>query len=110
MNKSGSAPEAPPANNLLEAIREFQVSLGMPAAPQPVLSPRRKTRQIRWGPWVSDQTPGQRAVDDHHALRAVMPRCNDPELNAAGCDIVCCVPVQSDADALPIIARSRFHQ
>ena len=44
------------------------VSLGMPAAPPPVLAPRRKTRQIKVGQGGRRQRlPGLGAVDDDHA-------------------------------------------
>ena len=44
------------------------VSLGMPAAPPPVLAPRRQTRQIQVGKvGVGSEPPGLGAVDDHDA-------------------------------------------
>ncbi|MDO4254977.1 MAG: flavodoxin-dependent (E)-4-hydroxy-3-methylbut-2-enyl-diphosphate synthase [Kocuria sp.] len=83
------------------------VSLGMPAAPQPVLSPRRKTRQIRVGSVgvgsdspVSVQSMTTTPTTDINATLQQIA-----ELNAAGCDIVrVACPSQDDADALPIIA------
>ncbi|NHU85134.1 flavodoxin-dependent (E)-4-hydroxy-3-methylbut-2-enyl-diphosphate synthase [Kocuria sp. JC486] len=84
------------------------VSLGMPAAPQPVLSPRRKTRQIRVGAVgvgsdspVSVQSMTTTPTTDINATLQQIA-----ELNAAGCDIVrVACPSQDDADALPIIAK-----
>ncbi|WP_186304528.1 flavodoxin-dependent (E)-4-hydroxy-3-methylbut-2-enyl-diphosphate synthase [Kocuria palustris] len=84
------------------------VSLGMPAAPLPVLSPRRKTRQIRVGSVgvgsdspVSVQSMTTTATTDINGTLQQIA-----ELNAAGCDIVrVACPSQDDADALPIIAR-----
>ncbi|MCT1602546.1 flavodoxin-dependent (E)-4-hydroxy-3-methylbut-2-enyl-diphosphate synthase [Kocuria sp. p3-SID1433] len=83
------------------------VSLGMPAAPLPVLSPRRKTRQIRVGSVgvgsdspVSVQSMTTTPTTDINATLQQIA-----ELNAAGCDIVrVACPSQDDADALPIIA------
>ncbi len=44
------------------------IDLGMPAAPPPVLAPRRKTRQIKVGKvLVGGDAPGLGAVDDHDA-------------------------------------------
>ncbi|WP_197052089.1 flavodoxin-dependent (E)-4-hydroxy-3-methylbut-2-enyl-diphosphate synthase [Kocuria sp. ZOR0020] len=83
------------------------VSLGMPAAPQPVLSPRRRTRQIRVGSvGVGSDSPVSvqsmtttPTTDINSTLQQIA------ELNAAGCDIVrVACPSQDDADALPIIA------
>ncbi|KAA9393581.1 flavodoxin-dependent (E)-4-hydroxy-3-methylbut-2-enyl-diphosphate synthase [Kocuria coralli] len=83
------------------------VSLGMPAAPPPVLSPRRKTRQIRVGSvGVGSDSPVSvqsmtttPTTDINSTLQQIA------ELNAAGCDIVrVACPSQDDAEALPIIA------
>nr|WP_202932086.1 MULTISPECIES: flavodoxin-dependent (E)-4-hydroxy-3-methylbut-2-enyl-diphosphate synthase [Kocuria] len=79
----------------------------MPAAPQPVLSPRRKTRQIRVGSVgvgsehpISVQSMTTTPTTDINATLQQIA-----ELNAAGCDIVrVACPSQDDADALPIIA------
>ncbi len=84
------------------------VSLGMPAAPPPVLAPRRRTRQIKVG----------KVLVGGDAPVSVQSMCTTPttdinatlqqiaELTATGCDIVrVAVPSQDDADALPIIAR-----
>ena len=84
------------------------VSLGMPAAPQPVLSPRRKTRQIQVGSVgvgsdspISVQSMTTTPTTDINATLQQIA-----ELNAAGCDIVrVACPSQDDADALPIIAK-----
>ncbi|GAB2613901.1 flavodoxin-dependent (E)-4-hydroxy-3-methylbut-2-enyl-diphosphate synthase [Kocuria himachalensis] len=83
------------------------VSLGMPAAPPPVLTPRRKTRQIRVGSVgvgsdspVSVQSMTTTPTTDINATLQQIA-----ELNATGCDIVrVACPSQDDADALPIIA------
>jgi (E)-4-hydroxy-3-methylbut-2-enyl-diphosphate synthase len=88
--------------------REVTVSLGMPAAPPPVLAPRRVSRQIRVG----------KVLVGGGAPVSVQSMCTTPttdinatlqqiaELTATGCDIVrVAVPSQDDADALPIIAR-----
>ena len=84
------------------------VSLGMPAAPPPVLAPRRKTRQIKVGSVgvgsdhqvsVQSMTTTQ-TTDINSTLQQIA------ELTAAGCDIVrVACPTQDDADALPIIAK-----
>ena len=84
------------------------INLGMPAAPAPVLAPRRTTRRIRVG---KVEVGGDAPV-------SVQSMCTTPttdvnatlqqiaELTAAGCDIVrVAVPSQDDADALPAIAR-----
>nr|WP_241180975.1 MULTISPECIES: flavodoxin-dependent (E)-4-hydroxy-3-methylbut-2-enyl-diphosphate synthase [Kocuria] len=79
----------------------------MPAAPQPVLSPRRKTRQIQVGAVgvgsehpISVQSMTTTPTTDINATLQQIA-----ELNAAGCDIVrVACPSQDDADALPIIA------
>jgi (E)-4-hydroxy-3-methylbut-2-enyl-diphosphate synthase len=82
--------------------------LGMPAAPAPTLSARRKTRQLM----VRDVGIGS----DHpisvqsmcttktHDINATLQQI--AELTAAGCDIVrVACPRQEDADALPAIAK-----
>lgn len=83
------------------------VSLGMPAAPQPVLSPRRKTRQIRVGSvGVGSESPvsvQSMTTTPTTNINATLQQI--AELNAAGCDIVrVACPSQDDAEALPIIA------
>ncbi len=84
------------------------VSLGMPAAPAPVLSPRRKTRQIQVGKVgvgsdfpISVQSMTTTPTTDINATLQQIA-----ELTASGCDIVrVACPSQDDADALPAIAR-----
>ncbi len=84
------------------------VSLGMPPLPPPVLTPRRKTRQIKVGPvGVGSDSPisvqsmtTTKTTDINATLQQIA------ELTASGCDIVrVACPAQDDADALPIIAR-----
>ncbi|MCW2819616.1 MAG: ispG, partial [Marmoricola sp.] len=83
------------------------VSLGMPAAPPPVLAPRRPTRQIKVGKVgvgsespVSVQSMTTTLTSDVNATLQQIA-----ELTAAGCDIVrVACPSQDDADALPAIA------
>ncbi len=84
------------------------INLGMPAAPSPVLAPRRPTRQIRVGKVlvggdapVSVQSMTTTLTSDINATLQQIA-----ELTAAGCDIVrVAVPSQDDADALPVIAK-----
>ena len=84
------------------------VSLGMPPLPPPVLTPRRKTRQIKVGPvGVGSDSPisvqsmtTTKTTDINATLQQIA------ELTASGCDIVrVACPAQDDAEALPIIAR-----
>ncbi len=83
------------------------VNLGMPRVPT-VLSPRRKSRQIRVGtalvggdaPITVQSMTTTPTTDINATLQQIA------ELTATGCDIVrVAVPSQDDADALPIIAR-----
>src|SRR5688500_14056446 len=84
------------------------VMLGMPALPPPVLSERRKTRQLMVGNVgvgsefpVSVQSMTTTLTSD---VNATVQQA--AELTAAGCDIVrVACPSQDDADALPAIAR-----
>ncbi|HRA03761.1 MAG TPA: flavodoxin-dependent (E)-4-hydroxy-3-methylbut-2-enyl-diphosphate synthase [Arachnia sp.] len=85
----------------------MSVNLGMPAAPAPVLAPRRPTRQIRVGkvlvggdaPISVQSMTTTKTTDINATLQQIA------ELTAAGCDIVrVAVPSQDDAEALPIIA------
>src|SRR6476659_4103048 len=84
------------------------INLGMPAAPPPVLSPRRKSRQIKVGKVlvggdapISVQSMTTTLTADVNATLQQIA-----ELTAAGCDIVrVACPSQDDADALPAIAR-----
>ena len=85
-----------------------EISLGMPAAPPPVLAPRRKTRQIQVGkvgvgsdhPISVQSMTTTLTADVNKTLQQIA------ELTAAGCDIVrVACPSQDDADALPLIAK-----
>lgn len=84
------------------------VSLGMPATPPPVLSERRRTRQLHVGSVgvgsdypVSIQSMTTTLTSDVNSTLQQIA-----ELTAAGCDIVrVACPSQDDADALPAIAR-----
>lgn len=84
------------------------ISLGMPAAPPPVLAPRRKTRKIKVGKVevggdapVSVQSMTTTPTTDINATLQQIA-----ELTTAGCDIVrVAVPTSDDADVLPIIAK-----
>src|SRR5437764_4285931 len=80
----------------------------MPALPPPVLSDRRKTRQLMVGPVgvgsdhpISVQSMTTTPTNDvNKTLQQIA------ELTAAGCDIVrVACPSQDDAEALPEIAR-----
>ena len=84
------------------------VNLGMPAAPPPVLAPRRRTRQIRVGsvgvgsdhPVSVQSMTTTKTTDINATLQQIA------ELTAAGCDIVrVACPSADDADALPAIAQ-----
>src|SRR3954462_9809185 len=84
------------------------VSLGMPAAPPPVLAPRRRTRQLDvGGVGVGSDSPVSvqsmtttKTADVNATLQQIA------ELTAAGCQIVrVAVPDTDDAEALPEIAR-----
>jgi (E)-4-hydroxy-3-methylbut-2-enyl-diphosphate synthase len=83
-------------------------ALGMPAMPAPVLSQRRKTRQLQVGrvgvgsehPVSVQSMTTTLTADVNSTLQQIA------ELTAAGCDIVrVACPSQDDADALPAIAR-----
>jgi (E)-4-hydroxy-3-methylbut-2-enyl-diphosphate synthase len=84
------------------------VSLGMPAAPPPVLAPRRPSRQIKVGKVlvggdapISVQSMTTTLTADVDATLQQIA-----ELTASGCDIVrVACPSQDDADALPAIAH-----
>src|SRR5687768_6346117 len=84
------------------------VSLGMPAAPPPVLAPRRRSRQIKVGKVmvggdapISVQSMTTTLTSDVNATLQQIA-----ELTASGCDIVrVACPTQDDADALPAIAK-----
>jgi (E)-4-hydroxy-3-methylbut-2-enyl-diphosphate synthase len=84
------------------------ISLGMPAAPPPVLAPRRPTRKIKVGkvevggdaPISVQSMTTTKTTDINATLQQIA------ELTASGCDIVrVACPTQDDADALPVIAK-----
>ncbi|WP_414940789.1 flavodoxin-dependent (E)-4-hydroxy-3-methylbut-2-enyl-diphosphate synthase [Amycolatopsis sp. cmx-11-51] len=83
------------------------VALGMPALPPPVLSERRKTRQLQVGPVgvgsehpISVQSMTTTLTSDVNATLQQIA-----ELTAAGCDIVrVACPSADDAEALSAIA------
>jgi (E)-4-hydroxy-3-methylbut-2-enyl-diphosphate synthase len=83
------------------------VNLGMPAAPPPVLAPRRKSRQIKVG---SVLVGGDAPISVQSMTTTLTADVNTTlqqiaELTAAGCDIVrVACPSQDDAEALPQIA------
>ncbi|ASR34785.1 4-hydroxy-3-methylbut-2-en-1-yl diphosphate synthase [Prauserella marina] len=84
------------------------VDLGLPATPPPVLSERRKTRQLQVGQVgvgsdhpISVQSMTTTVTADINATLQQIA-----ELTAAGCDIVrVACPSADDAEALPAIAR-----
>ncbi|OLT46827.1 4-hydroxy-3-methylbut-2-en-1-yl diphosphate synthase [Cellulosimicrobium sp. CUA-896] len=84
------------------------ISLGMPAAPPPVLAPRRTTRKIKVGKVevggdapISVQSMTTTPTTDINATLQQIA-----ELTASGCDIVrVAVPSADDAEALPAIAK-----
>src|SRR3954470_4477871 len=84
------------------------VNLGMPAAPPPVLAPRRRSRQIKVGKVL---VGGDAPVSVQSMTTTLTSDVNTTlqqiaELTATGCDIVrVACPSQDDADALPEIAR-----
>ncbi|NKY18823.1 flavodoxin-dependent (E)-4-hydroxy-3-methylbut-2-enyl-diphosphate synthase [Tsukamurella spumae] len=86
----------------------MSVGLGMPAAPVPVLAPRRKTRQLNvGGVGVGSDHPisvQSMCTTKTHDVNATLQQI--AELTASGCDMVrVACPRQEDADALPIIAK-----
>lgn len=85
-----------------------EIGLGMPAAPPPVLAPRRKTRQLMvGGVGVGSDHPiavQSMCTTKTHDINATLQQI--AELTASGCDIVrVACPRQEDADALPAIAQ-----
>ena len=83
------------------------VSLGMPDGPQPVLAPRRPTRQLKVGSvGVGSDSPvsvQSMTTTKTHDVNATLQQI--AELTATGCDIVrVACPRQEDADALKEIA------
>ncbi|MDL9936268.1 flavodoxin-dependent (E)-4-hydroxy-3-methylbut-2-enyl-diphosphate synthase [Gordonia sp. ABSL1-1] len=84
------------------------IGLGMPAAPLPVLAPRRKTRQIQVGSvGVGSDHPisvQSMTTTKTHDINATLQQI--AALTASGCDIVrVACPRNEDAEALPIIAK-----
>jgi (E)-4-hydroxy-3-methylbut-2-enyl-diphosphate synthase len=84
------------------------VSLGMPAAPPPVLAPRRKTRQLKVGSvGVGSDHPvsvQSMTTTKTHDIGATLQQI--AELTAAGCDIVrVACPTDKDAEALKVVAQ-----
>ncbi|HOB03934.1 MAG TPA: flavodoxin-dependent (E)-4-hydroxy-3-methylbut-2-enyl-diphosphate synthase [Propionibacteriaceae bacterium] len=84
------------------------ISLGMPAVPPPVISPRRPTRKIKVGkvevgggaPVTVQSMTTTKTTDINATLQQIAA------LTASGCDIVrVAVPSQDDAEALPVIAK-----
>ena len=84
------------------------VNLGLPKGPPPVLTPRRKTRQIMVGkvavggdaPISVQSMTTTQTTDINGTLQQIA------ELTATGCDIVrVACPSQDDADVLHIIAK-----
>jgi (E)-4-hydroxy-3-methylbut-2-enyl-diphosphate synthase len=84
------------------------IDLGMPAAPPPVLAPRRQTRQIKVGkvlvggdaPISVQSMTTTLTADVNTTLQQIA------ELTASGCDIVrVACPSPDDAEALPEIAQ-----
>jgi (E)-4-hydroxy-3-methylbut-2-enyl-diphosphate synthase len=84
------------------------INLGMPAAPAPVLAPRKPTRRINVGkvavgggaPVSVQSMTTTKTTDINGTLQQIA------QLTAAGCDIVrVAVPSQDDADVLHIIAK-----
>ncbi|MEW1956015.1 flavodoxin-dependent (E)-4-hydroxy-3-methylbut-2-enyl-diphosphate synthase [Kineococcus sp. NPDC059986] len=86
----------------------MSVSLGLPALPPPVLSPRRKTRQIQVGKVGvgSDSPVSVQSMTTTPTTNINATLQQIAELTASGCDIVrVACPTNDDAEALPIIAK-----
>src|SRR6187455_107338 len=84
------------------------VDLGMPAAPPPVLAPRRKSRQIKVGKVLvgGDAQVSVQSMTTTPTTNINATLQQIAELTASGCDIVrVAVPSRDDAEALPIIAK-----
>src|SRR4051794_3222063 len=103
-----AAPPATIATQGILAVMAIPVGLGMPAAPPPVLAPRRTTRQLNVGgvgvgsdfPVSVQSMCTTKTADVNATLQQIA------ELTASGCQIVrVAVPDTDDAEALPIIAR-----
>ncbi|MCV7279554.1 flavodoxin-dependent (E)-4-hydroxy-3-methylbut-2-enyl-diphosphate synthase [Mycolicibacterium flavescens] len=91
-----------------ETTGSLGIGLGMPAAPPPVLAPRRKTRQLMvGGVGVGSDHPiavQSMCTTKTHDINATLQQI--AELTASGCDIVrVACPRQEDAEALPAIAK-----
>src|SRR3954466_7490042 len=103
-----SSPPSHSAEPPTEEEAMTSVDLGMPAAPPPVLAPRRPTRQIKVGKVM---VGGDAPVSVQSMTTTLTADVNTTlqqiaELTAAGCDIVrVACPSQDDAEALPDIAR-----
>ena len=83
------------------------IDLGMPAAPPPVLAPRRKTRQIKVGKVLvgGDAPVSVQSMTTTLTAEVDTTLQQIAELTASGCDIVrVACPSQDDAGALPEIA------
>ena len=90
----------------------MSVNLGMPAAPPPVLSPRRTTRQlVLRHPTHPVAVGGDAPISVQSMATTLTADVNSTlqqiaELTASGCQVVrVAVPSQDDAEALPAIAR-----
>src|SRR5688500_9073683 len=84
------------------------VGLGMPAAPPPVLAPRRKTRQLDVGGVCggSDFPVSVQSMCTTRTADANATLQQRAELPASGCQLGRgAVPDTDDAEALPIIAK-----
>jgi (E)-4-hydroxy-3-methylbut-2-enyl-diphosphate synthase len=84
------------------------VNLGLPTAPPPVLTPRRRTRQINVGsvPVGGDAPISVQSMTTTPTTEVDATLQQIAALTAAGCDIVrVACPSQDDAEALPTIAR-----
>ena len=90
----------------------MSIDLGLPAAPPPVLAPRRTTRQLTLRHPTHPVAVGGGAPVSVQSMATTLTADVDStlqqiaELTAAGCQVVrVAVPSQDDADALPDIAR-----
>lgn len=88
------------------------IDLGMPAAPAPVLAPRRKTRKLQLKHHSKPiEVGGDAPVSVQSMTTTLTADVNTTlqqiaELTASGCQIVrVAVPSSDDAEALPMIAR-----
>lgn len=90
----------------------MSTSLGIPAAPPPVLAPRKKTRKLTLRHHSNPvEVGGDAPISVQSMATTLTADVNSTlqqiaELTAAGCQIVrVAVPSQDDCDALPIIAK-----